>query len=48
MNYSNGFAMESEEDNTIIEEDGKTRNLVCGTEKGRHVTKNNKTAGKTF
>lgn len=40
--------MESEEDNTIIEEGGKTRNLVCGTEKGRHVTKNYKTAGKTF
>ena len=40
--------MESEEDNTIIEEGGKTCNLVCGTEKGKHVTKNYKTAGKTF
>ena len=40
--------MESEEDNTIIEKSGKTRNLVHGTEKGRHVTKKYKTAGKTF
>lgn len=40
--------MESEDDNTIIEDSGKTRKLVCGTEKGRHVTKNHKTAGKHY
>ena len=40
--------MESEDGNTIIDESGKARNLVCGTEKGRHVTKNHKTAGKHY
>ena len=27
--------MESVDDNTIIEESGKTRHLICGTEKGK-------------
>lgn len=36
--------MESSEDN-LVGEEGKTRKLVCGTEKGQHKCKNYRTAG---
>lgn len=46
FNFSHGFAVEKDEDNSVHDDDGaKTRLLVCGTEKGKHKCKNAKTAG---
>lgn len=41
-----GFAIESAEDITISDQTGKKRTLSCGTEKGKHQSKNHRTAGK--
>ena len=41
---SSGFAVLTAEDKEI-EENGKTRSLGCGTEKGKHKCANRKTAG---
>jgi len=38
--------MESAEDNTVADETGKARTLSCAMEKGKHQSKNHKTAGK--
>lgn len=43
--YSSGFATEDNNDTAVTDTAGKPRKLICGTEKGKHKCKNNKTAG---
>ena len=45
LGCSSGFGVQSEEDDNIKDESGVVRKLNCGTEKGKHKSKNNKTAG---
>ena len=42
-----GFAVINSDDNEI-KEDGKAREIACGTEKGKHKCKNQKSAGNSF
>ena len=42
---SSGFAVETEEDQIIKGNTRKQRKISCGTEKGRHKSKNHRTAG---
>ena len=44
--YSTGFAVENEDDKKIPETNGQQRNMICGTEKDKHKSKNHRTAGK--
>jgi hypothetical protein len=44
-NVSSGFGVESIEDSMIEDENGKKKKISCGTEKGKHKCKNNRTAG---
>ena len=43
---STGFAVESEDDKRVPETNGQQRNMICGTEKDKHKSKNHRTAGK--
>jgi len=43
--YSSGFAIENEDDQTVKDESGLQRKLHCGTEKSKHKSKNHRTAG---
>ena len=45
MGCSSGFGVQCEEDDNIKDESGVVRKLNCGTEKGKHKSENNKTAG---
>ncbi|XP_044181754.1 uncharacterized protein LOC114956987, partial [Acropora millepora] len=42
---SSGFAIENVDDCLVQDSSGKKRQLVCGTEKGKHKCKNYRTAG---
>ena len=44
--YSSGFAIETEEDIIIQENNDLPRKIQCGTEKGKQKAKNHRTAGK--
>ena len=45
FSFSSGFALETEEDSTVKDENGQERAMSCGTEKGKHKSKNHRTAG---
>lgn len=42
---SSGFGEESSEDNVVKDDGGGQRKIKCGTEKGKHKSKNHRTAG---
>ena len=42
--FSSGFGVVETADNSIIDS-GSVKRLTCGTEKGRHRCKNDRTAG---
>ena len=44
--YSSGFALREKDDNTV-NYDGKHIELSCGTEKGKHKCKKDRTAGES-
>ena len=46
--FSSGFGVESSKDNMVAFDDGTKRQLVCGTEKGKHKCKNHRTAGNSI
>ena len=41
---SSGFGIASSIDDVVADEEGKTRKIKCGTEKGKHQCKNLRTA----
>lgn len=42
---SSDFGVTSNEDNIVTDEKGNKRKMDCGTEKGKHHSKNHTTAG---
>lgn len=42
---SSGFGVTSNEDNVVTDEKGNKQKMDCGTEKGKHCSKNHRTAG---
>lgn len=46
INYcSSGFGVVSSEDDVVTDDKGNKRKINCGTEKGKHKSKNHRTAG---
>lgn len=45
IHCSSGFGVVSTEDDVVMDEKGEKRKINCGTEKGKHKSKNHRTAG---
>ena len=48
ISCSSGFGVVSTEDDVVMNEKGEKRKISCGTEKGKHKSKNHRTAGTTM
>ena len=45
ISCGSGFGVVSTEDDVVMNEKGEKRKINCGTEKGKHKSKNHRTAG---